>query len=58
MLYVEVLRIDVYHSIRDVKRLRALLLDYEFWSRAVPEYKDAWLATMEYCQTKISQLGN
>lgn len=58
MLYVEGLRIDAYRSTGNVKGLKLLLDDYEFWSRAAPmEYREAWKLTMEYCRNKLKELG-
>lgn len=57
ILYVEGLRIDAYFSIRDIKRLKLLREDYEFYSRAGAfESRFLWISTMAYCDLKISEI--
>ena len=52
----ECLRIDAYASSKDIKKLKSLREDYIFWMKAVPDYKDEWIETINYCDDKILEI--
>lgn len=55
---VEVYRIDAYSGCRDVKRLKLLKEEYEFWEMAAPiQYRESWALTKSYCIQVLSTHG-